>query len=122
MPRSVTFCWRLSNSTQNGSASGCAKSTPVPTFWVLQRNGLLPSYGAKGSALEAVASASASASAKHTAVIRLTRPSPFGPVNVYANGYLTKGCKSLSSCVMCAPPAAQALILGRIASLEEFHQ
>src|SRR5581483_7880356 len=42
-PSSVTFWRRLSNSTQNGSASGSGKFVPKPTFWVTQSNGLDPS-------------------------------------------------------------------------------
>ena len=50
MPKSVTFCCVLSYLTQNGSAPGSGKATPSPVFWVLQRNGLSPSYGAIGAA------------------------------------------------------------------------
>ena len=52
-PKSVMFCWVLSNSTQNGSAPGSGKSTPVPTFWFWQRNGLVPSQGTTGACADA---------------------------------------------------------------------
>src|SRR4051794_5478136 len=43
-PSSVTFCCVLSNSTQNGSASGKGKSVPRPTCCKVHVNGFCPSY------------------------------------------------------------------------------
>src|SRR3954466_2504580 len=73
MPKSVMFCWVLSNSTQNGSAPGSGKSTPVPTFWFWQRNGLLPSHGTTGAAAPAGA---AKQRAPSSASARARRPIP----------------------------------------------
>ncbi len=49
MPKSVTFCEVLSNSTQKGSAPGCGKTVPLPTFWFSHRKGFSPFQGPTGS-------------------------------------------------------------------------
>jgi len=38
------FWWRLSYSTQNGSAFGSGKFVPCPTCCSVQANGFFPSY------------------------------------------------------------------------------
>ena len=45
MPKSVTFCCVLSNSTQKGSASGSRKSTPVPDSLRLAAKRVVPVVG-----------------------------------------------------------------------------
>jgi hypothetical protein len=43
MPSSVTFCRVLSNSMQNGSASGSGTSASKPACWSVHANGIEPS-------------------------------------------------------------------------------
>src|SRR3954453_21498183 len=82
-PSSVTFWCVLSYSTQNGSASGCGKSVPIPSCWSVQVNGLVPSQPEGPAASDCVAGSSASAADNATTQRHMGRgyavPRPFPP-------------------------------------------
>jgi len=68
----------LVDSTQKGSAPGQGNQVPVPTSWIVQLNGLLPSHGANGptgwSAAAGAAHSNAAATAIAVARAHIPRP------------------------------------------------